>query len=203
MKTKILKKKKLIPNLLFCILLLGVTGCAKDNNVNEAQYFWSISPNNQTTSIVNSVDGIEFTFCLMDSTQNSSTRFKEGEPFTIYFAMKNCRKDSLSFFVGLPCDLTNHGLGDIFHSETSRHVIDFVVPCVFSMGYYPFPSNEKYQFIPIDAYSANTQIMLSKGKYTTKIIHTFEFLLHKDQFINEDNLIYVGTITFKIDFEIY
>ncbi|MDR1197757.1 MAG: hypothetical protein LBK94_01920 [Prevotellaceae bacterium] len=199
--------KKITKNFKFAAMMLLLAGvmisCGKENNANEDNYFWNISPNSPTTSIVNSVDGIEFTFCLMDSTQNPSTHFKEGEPFTIYFAMKNCSNDSLIFFVGLPCDLTNHGLGDIFHSGDNRLVIDFGVPCLLSMGYYPFPLNKEYQFIPSDAHSGNTQIMLPKGKYTAKIIHTFEFLLNKDQFINENNLIYFGTITFKIDFEIY
>jgi hypothetical protein len=198
--------KKTLSTLKFAAMLLLLAGffsSCKKNNANEDNYFWSISPNSPTASIVNSIDGIKFTFCLMDSTRNPSIRFKEGEPFTIYFAMKNYRTDSLSFSVGLPCDLTVHGLGDIFHSEGNQLVIDFGVPCVFSMGYYPFPSNKEYQFIPFDVHSANPQIMLPKGKYTTKIVHRFEFLLNKDQFINEDNLIYFGPITCKIDFEIY
>jgi hypothetical protein len=192
-------------NLAAIMLLMAgvVSSCEKNNDANEDKYVWSISPDSQITSIVNSVDGIEFTFCLMDSTQNPSTRFKEGEPFTIYFAMKNCSNDSLSFSVGLPCDLTNHGLGDIFHSGYNQLVIDFGVPCLLSMGYYPFPLNKEYQFVPFDTHSGNTQIMLPKGRYTTKIVHAFEFLRNKDQFINEDNLIYFGPITIKIDFEIY
>jgi hypothetical protein len=202
MNINILKKRILMIVPLCCILFVVIVGCAKDN-ANENNYFWSISPNSQTTSIVNSVDGIEFTFCLMDSTQNPSTRFKEGEPFTIYFAMKNCRNDSLSFSVGLSCDLTNHGLGDIFHSEDNQLVIDFATPCLLSMGYYPFPLNKEYQFIPFEAHSGNRQIILQKGKYNTKITHTFEFLLTKDQFINEDKLIYFGPITCEINFEIY
>lgn len=85
MKTTLLK-------ISFIFLLLGLmgAGCEKDDEI-----LWEISPESKTAEIQKEVDGIEFSFCLLNEKGESATVFIEGENFSFNFSFKNKMQDTI------------------------------------------------------------------------------------------------------------
>lgn len=83
MKTKFLKFSPVI--LLFAFL---IAACQKDD-------VFEIKIGDVNPVIVQEVNGIEFTFCLLNEQGEPATVFNEGENFIFQFSIKNLKKDTI------------------------------------------------------------------------------------------------------------
>lgn len=89
--------KTMKTHLITFVLLLLISGlslrCQKADKTEPV--LWELPADGTKTAITETVDSIEFKFCLLNEADNPATVFKEGENFTFNFSVKNKLKNSI------------------------------------------------------------------------------------------------------------
>ena len=161
---------------------------------------WEISLDSKNTIIKNRFDGIEFIFCLLNEKGMPSTRFKQGEKFSLYFVLTNHRKDKLYTISDFGCMLPTHCTQLITLDKDSIHYSFVRYPCHLPLLYQPFYGrNNKRE---LNEYWIDKQTYqfpnLPEGEYYTDFSCEFIFSHNKAN----KPFYKLNTITFKINFKI-
>ena len=189
MKTKFLKFSPVI--LLFAFL---IAACQKDD-------VFEIKIGDVNPVIVQEVNGIEFTFCLLNEQGEPATVFNEGENFTFQFVIKNKTGESLTFF-----DYSFYEDADFFSvynrnqnfgrpfeiipgflSNEMRYIFNNMSSSFIS----PWQDNRSRFDAMYGSFKGLNKMTLDNGTYVTSFTHNFHL-----------GDIYTGKLIFKINFEI-
>ena len=196
-------KLKIIKSYLYYLgLIIILTGCQDD------EHFFEINIDAPIAAIQKEVDGVEFTFCIVNNKGEAATVFEEGENFSFYFSIKNNRKESLPFY-----DYSFYNLNDFCEVNSSNK--SYGKPFKYKgLTYsddikYLHPGEDTYKFLSPwsddrenwvyfwSEFEGNNQPSLPKGIYYTEFSHAFIF----DVTRWEPELI-TDKIKFRINFEI-
>ncbi|GET29824.1 hypothetical protein SD074_20260 [Prolixibacter sp. SD074] len=179
------------------------SGCEKSSD-----NLWTISPDSQSASIHQEVDGVEFTFSLLNEKGEPATVFNEGENFSFYFAIVNKSGNKLYF----DPDFAYYNDNDfckVYSSEREDLGKPFRALLISTVGAgaYPFNTNESRVFEQqwVDnrdsiwswekaTYESTHRPYLKKGNYYTGFKHRFRF--------PGEHPVYTDTLTFKINFKV-
>ncbi|MFV0268338.1 MAG: hypothetical protein ACK5HT_14520 [Draconibacterium sp.] len=191
MKPTILKLSALFLSLLF----IGA-GCNNDEDLFELQI------GDKNAVIQQEVNGIEFTFCLLNEAGEPATVFNEGENFTFQFTITNNTDTVLYNDVSLFdeegfCEIKNNegSSGMSFDKPVAVELIGkvaFRIPVGSSVknNILWIPNNDVWTEGHV-SFKKNNNSYLTKGVYYTQFSHRFSFdtkQTHK--------------LTFKINFQV-
>lgn len=195
-------KINLLKSLGFLILIcLTISGCTLD------EYLYGVVVENQNGMLLKSVNGVEFSFCLLNENGMPTTVFKEGEDFTFQFDIKNNTTEALPFndygffntydflmvrsvsdYVGKPMQFLRHD-----NSEETLEIAPGGTE-TFTLSWH----ENRNEFLEMHGYFEGLkQPNLPKGKYYTKFTYNFKFG-YPDQAPKMET----GKMTFIINFEI-
>lgn len=190
------------------IILSAAFGCEK--NEDQKNIYWELPVNGSKTAIVNTINGIEFKFCLINENGVTATSFIEGQNFSFLLALTNKTSDSLhldnSFFQ------PSSNFCKVYDSNNALIGLPFIFKWRDEIGSAAHPfygMKDKYELtVPwkddrnewqtINCHFESThQNLLPKGEYYTIFTHRFCFD-HKNGKPN----VCTDSLIFKINFEI-
>ncbi|MFV0593792.1 MAG: hypothetical protein ACK5M7_20640 [Draconibacterium sp.] len=190
MKPKILKLSALFLSLLF----IGA-GCNNDEDLFELQI------GDKNAVIQQEVNGIEFTFCLLNEAGEPATVFNEGENFTFRFSIQNKNKQLIYFDQSLMnsnefCEVKNNtkSFGKPFEIIGVNEIgkIGWSIPenSTTEISVKWIPDSDTWNISHF--YLKNKHLsVLSKGIYLTEFSQKFDL-----------ETLQTKKLTFKINFEI-
>ncbi len=190
--------EKMIRISVLSLLLISVS-CAQ-----QEEDIWEISPESKVSIIQQTVDNIQFKFCLLNELGEPSTVFNEGDNFSIYFAVTNNWKKEIYIYPGYAF---SDEFCEVYRSDDLQNLgkpftlkgVDLV-----GIGGFPFAVGESYIFEKpwLDEhentwswehgiFESTHQVPLPKGNYYTEVKHQFEYALP-----NTEGKLYTDTLFF-------
>ncbi len=174
--------KKLLPAVLMLFVVV-FSGCERNREINK----WEIFPNGKKNAIEQMVDGISFTFCLLNEQGEPATVFNEGENFTLYFRIKNETGKDYDYD---PYDDCAHkdDLFTVYHTSGKKIGKPYeALPTPSILRPHPFNNQDSYAFEVPWLHSENTVVTsgdfqyisvkmepLKAGYYYTSFTHRFK-----------------------------
>jgi hypothetical protein len=164
-----------------CIVLIALgimsAGCSKTELL-------ELTPGPDEAMIEYDTDSIGFVFCLLNEDSIPSTRFKKGENFRFYFAIKNNSGKHLTFY-----DYDFYHLNDFFAVKSKMKnygkPFQFIRPdlteamrYIFAGGYALFSApwhEDREEFYAMHGYFKGLEKPFpEKGKYYTEFTSSFK-----------------------------
>jgi hypothetical protein len=194
-----MKARKLLCLLPLCVLL--ASGCDKDD--------WD-----ESQLAVQTVEDVKFVYGLLNEAGKPATTFRQGENFSFYFSITNGRNEKMYYL----CTTLYYKLGfcgiyslseEYFGKSYITGFMTFEGRSVtFEAGEQsicrvPWIYSDDMLELPGEPFANAYQKPLPRGVYYTEFEHEFIFNrnFHDDETMNKESL-KVGTLTFRIDFEV-
>jgi len=193
--------KKMLKFSVLSLLLISLS-CAQHEDA-----LWEISPESGVPVIEQTVDDIQFKFCLLNEFGEPSTVFNEGANFSIYFAVTNNWKEEIYIYPGYAF---SDEFCEVYRSDDLQNLGKPFALKGVGIGGFPFAVGKSYIFEQpwLDErettwnwehglFESTHQVPLPKGNYYTEVKHQFEYALP-----NVEGKRYTDTLFFKINFKI-
>jgi hypothetical protein len=196
MKSSFLKRVALI----LLISIMG-SGCTMEDML------YGVVVENENGMLKKAVNGVEFSFCLLNEKGEVTTVFRQGENFSFQFLIKNKTDESLPFY--------DYGFYNTYDFFTVRSGADYLGKPMKFLKYSPVAEiremapdatetfsvpwqEERSEFQQMHGYFEGlNQPLLPKGKYYTKFTYNFKF-----GYPGKAPKIETGKMTFIINFEV-
>ncbi len=181
-----------------CLLIFSLgficTGCSKTELL-------ELKNGSEEAIIEYDVDGLHFTFCLLDEDSIPSTSFKEGENFRLYFAIKNNTNDHLEFndygfyhlndFLAVKSAVRNYGKPFEFVRPSLTEEIRYILLGGYALFSVNWHENREEFYAMHGYFKGLEKPFLEKGKYHTQFTYKYKI-----------GHITTPKLTFRINFEI-